>query len=59
MTLKYSKNDLAKDWRVYRKILSADFNFNFADYRNIPETDFYNEAFGLNKSNDQKLSTVN
>ena len=36
-------------------ILSADFNFNFADDRNIPVIDFFNEALGLTMSNDRKL----
>ena len=39
-------------------ILSADFNFNFADERNIPVTDFFNEALGLTMSNVRKLSTA-
>ena len=38
--LKYTKNNLAKNWTVYHMILSADFNFNFADDRNIPVIDF-------------------
>ena len=39
-------------------ILSADFNLNFSDDRNIPVIDFSNEALGLTMSNDRKLSTV-
>ena len=37
-------------------ILSTDFNFNFADDRNIPVIDFFNEALGLIVSKDRKLS---
>ena len=37
-------------------ILSANFNFVFADDRNIPVIDFFNEALGLTTFNDQKLS---
>ena len=55
---KYSKNDLAKNWRMYRMIISADFNFNFADDRNIPLIDFFNEALGLTMSNNRILSTA-
>ena len=43
----FEKN-LVKNWRVYR---CPEFNFNFADDRNIPIIDFFNEAFGLTMSN--------
>ena len=39
-------------------ILSADYNFNFSDDRNIPVIDFFNEALGFTMSNDRKLSTA-
>ena len=34
-------------------ILSTDFNFNFADHKNKPVIDFFNEALGLTMSNDR------
>ena len=39
-------------------ILSADFNINFADDRNVPVIDFFNEALGLTMPIDRKLSTA-
>ena len=39
-------------------ILNADFNFNFADDRNIPVIDFLNETLGLTMSNDGKVCTA-
>ena len=39
-------------------ILSVDFNFNFADNRNIAVIDLFNDALGLNIFNDQKFSTA-
>ena len=38
-------------------ILSADFNFNFADDRNMTVINFFNEALGLTLPNHPKHST--
>ena len=39
-------------------MICTDFNFNFAEDRNIPAIDFFNEASHLTVSNDRKLSTA-
>ena len=39
-------------------ILSADFNFNFADDKNISVIDFSNEALRLTPSSDRKFSNA-
>ena len=54
--------DSKKFWRNTGEftddIKHADFNFSFADDRNIPVINFFNEVLGLTMSNNQNLNAA-